>query len=508
MIPPQKWLGRRLEASLSPQRRSRPRWLEQREAAAVLIQAAWRGVGGRVDGRRRRAARDAAVRIQSNWRRHACRSAWGWFQSFRADSAVTIQVCWRRHAVQSLAAALCAAEEQRQLEQWKERPEDEAGPSAMPTAEPGSPTSTTRLVHVLRLKEVIPGERMLPDVSEEAFLRLETDSEPCGKAAKVADAKDKEKHPVITTQPDHRPAHPTHCTGGEPRVRRFAESPTGDNWVYLDNDGTEQGPFTTEQMKGWFVAGYMQPTRMVKPVGGTGDFVAMSTVPDLTTPAAVPPGMMMFQQPDAAPAVAPGPIVVPPGKNLGEVKNWIDEKGFGFIIPDGALLSPASARCTSPPHTLHGCSSPPAAPPEHRAECCRGSALLSVRENRRWRRPLRPPHGDPVDWAAASAHQGDEGAVRAGHRQGRPPMRGGDHQLGRLADRERSRAEQLRRLRQRRACARRYRHEGHGRCAAVVSAPRSHGARPAAAICPTVLFVASVWFASVIQPAAERGVGG
>lgn len=73
----------------------------------------------------------------------------------------------------------------------------------MRTAEPGSATSTTRtlrgletadgqpLVHVLRFKEVIPGEKMLPDVSDEAFLRLEADSEPRGKAAKIADAKGK-----------------------------------------------------------------------------------------------------------------------------------------------------------------------------------------------------------------------------------------------------------------------------------------------------------------------------
>ena len=29
----------------------------------------------------------------------------------------------------------------------------------------------------------------------------------------------------------------------------------------------------------------------------------------------------------------PSQITIPEGKLLGEVKNWNDEKGFGFIIP-------------------------------------------------------------------------------------------------------------------------------------------------------------------------------
>ena len=41
--------------------------------------------------------------------------------------------------------------------------------------------------------------------------------------------------------------------------------------------------------------------------------------------------------------MAPGPaapMAIPEGKLVGEVKNWNDEKGFGFIIPEGACRPP------------------------------------------------------------------------------------------------------------------------------------------------------------------------
>ncbi len=56
----------------------------------------------------------------------------------------------------------------------------------------------------------------------------------------------------------------------KPAASSDAPKPTGAagvsaaNWVYLDKQGAEQGPFPTEQMKQWFAAGYLDPTLKVK----------------------------------------------------------------------------------------------------------------------------------------------------------------------------------------------------------------------------------------------------
>jgi hypothetical protein len=59
-----------------------------------------------------------------------------------------------------------------------------------------------------------------------------------------------------------------------------------DSWVYLDNDEKQQGPFTTEQMKGWYAAGYLQPDRQVKK-GASPDYIALSSCPELLPEAVI-----------------------------------------------------------------------------------------------------------------------------------------------------------------------------------------------------------------------------
>ena len=120
--------------------------------------------------------------------------------------------------------------------------------------------------------------------------------------------------------------------------------------MYTDDQGAQQGPFTTAEVNGWFTAGYLQGERMVKQDGTDGEFAPLSSVPELCAAAAPPPAMdpmmmqqqqqqqqMMMQQPGMDPmggGGAPGgPITIPEGKLLGEIKNWNDEKGFGFVIP-------------------------------------------------------------------------------------------------------------------------------------------------------------------------------
>jgi hypothetical protein len=66
------------------------------------------------------------------------------------------------------------------------------------------------------------------------------------------------------------------------------------------------------------------------------------------------PGMMgMAPMMAPGPAAPSGPIVIPEGKLLGEVKNWNDEKGFGFIIPEGACRPPRLARGENPNARQH-----------------------------------------------------------------------------------------------------------------------------------------------------------
>ena len=125
-----------------------------------------------------------------------------------------------------------------------------------------------------------------------------------------------------------------------PAAEAADAAPTGEMWVYLDKEGAVQGPFPKDQIRGWYAAGYLEPTLKIKPEGGA-EFKDLQDVPELQAPPAAAPAYGGYGGGGAANGgggAAPGPIEVPEGKLLGEVKNWNDEKGFGFVIPDGVLL--------------------------------------------------------------------------------------------------------------------------------------------------------------------------
>ena len=131
-----------------------------------------------------------------------------------------------------------------------------------------------------------------------------------------------------------------------------AAAPTGEMWVYLDKQGAVQGPFAKDQIRSWYAGGYLEPTLKIKPEGGA-EFKDLQDVPELQAPQAAAPAYDGYGGGGAAnggDGAAPGPIEVPEGKRLGEVKSWNDDKGFGFIIPDG-VLPPSLAR-TTPKLTL------------------------------------------------------------------------------------------------------------------------------------------------------------
>ena len=101
-------------------------------------------------------------------------------------------------------------------------------------------------------------------------------------------------------------------------------------WVYLDDSNTQQGPFSTEEISAWLAAGYLDLDRKFKHIEeeNSGDFVALRSIPELSLRQGFQPVPWV-----GAPVPAPDPSALV-GKSTGEVKNWNDEKGFGFIVPD------------------------------------------------------------------------------------------------------------------------------------------------------------------------------
>ena len=105
-------------------------------------------------------------------------------------------------------------------------------------------------------------------------------------------------------------------------------------WTYLDDNGVQQGPFSTEEICSWYAAGYLNGERKIKKENSEGDFVALSTIPELAPAPAAAPVQQAYQPVPTVgkPESEPDPAALE-GKLMGDVKNWNEEKGFGFIIP-------------------------------------------------------------------------------------------------------------------------------------------------------------------------------
>ena len=56
-------------------------------------------------------------------------------------------------------------------------------------------------------------------------------------------------------------------------------------WVYLDDSGAQQGPFSTTEMSDWFEGGFLAADRKVKEEGSSADFVDLSSIPELSAAA-------------------------------------------------------------------------------------------------------------------------------------------------------------------------------------------------------------------------------
>ena len=72
---------------------------------------------------------------------------------------------------------------------------------------------------------------------------------------------------------DSSAAPPADAAGGEKK------------WVYLDDSGAQQGPFSTTEMNSWFTGGFLAGDRKVKEEGSSADFVDLSSIPELSAAA-------------------------------------------------------------------------------------------------------------------------------------------------------------------------------------------------------------------------------
>jgi hypothetical protein len=81
------------------------------------------------------------------------------------------------------------------------------------------------------------------------------------------------------------------------RERDGASSAAQSSWEYVDSSGATQGPFTTEQMRGWLQAGFFQPGLQVRrlvtalrpPGSGGGSTVDIRTCPEFSAASTVTP---------------------------------------------------------------------------------------------------------------------------------------------------------------------------------------------------------------------------
>ena len=100
-------------------------------------------------------------------------------------------------------------------------------------------------------------------------------------------------------------------------------------WLYLGDQRLPQGPFSLSDMRGWYADGFFEKNLQVKHITAAA-YVDMQHCNQITDLAASAPAA-------ATAAEAPG---AGGNKHRGRVKNWQDEKGFGFIVPGTRARNP------------------------------------------------------------------------------------------------------------------------------------------------------------------------
>ena len=129
--------------------------------------------------------------------------------------------------------------------------------------------------------------------------------------------------PAADAAPTPADAAPPQDSSAAPPADAGAPPAGGEKkWVYLDDSGAQQGPFSTTEMNSWFAGGFLEADRKVKEEGSSStDFADLSSIPELSAAAL---GGNQNRIGGGGPKMF-----------VGEVKTWDGEKGFGFIVPQG-----------------------------------------------------------------------------------------------------------------------------------------------------------------------------
>lgn len=201
-------------------------------------------------------------------------------------------------------------------------------------------------------------------------------------------------------------------------------------WYYLDARGTEQGPFTEVQMRGWWLGGFLKPSLRVRQVGEdesafkeiserTGEQECAFTkgdnpAPLLPTPGAQPVPMQQQPQPLQPPSQYPSPYLAhppPPPQHPAP---------YGYAAPSAAPYwsgTGAAQPYAYSGHNPYGGYAPPAAAASAYHSAPYGAPPPPPPRDRLWH-----ASGDYAQSAAFSGHRGRGRHVVGGaYAESRPP---------------------------------------------------------------------------------------
>jgi hypothetical protein len=86
---------------------------------------------------------------------------------------------------------------------------------------------------------------------------------------------------IMLLMPDAQFSQSTTTGGGGGQMLVPATGST--QWTYLDGTGAEHGPFAVAQLQEWYRAGQLTMDRKLRPAGGAGGFLPLSSIAELVS---------------------------------------------------------------------------------------------------------------------------------------------------------------------------------------------------------------------------------
>lgn len=118
---------------------------------------------------------------------------------------------------------------------------------------------------------------------------------------------------------------------------KLAQAAGNTKWVYLDDSGVQQGPYQASKINEWYQSGLLKADHKVKKEGAKGDFVELSTVPELCKTQARAYGSRYHQCWDGQQALISNGckvgLVFDSGH--GSLAVFLDGKQLGFAVQSG-----------------------------------------------------------------------------------------------------------------------------------------------------------------------------